>query len=145
MKKKKTIIIIVIICIILLIPIIYLLIPKEKNLIKLNYNEVLEKIENKEDFILCISASKCIHCKKYKPKLKEIAKEYNIKIYYVNKTKFTKEEYETFKTKFSFDGATPTTILFKDGEEKTTASRIDGNEKKEKIINKLKSNGFINE
>ena len=37
--------------------------------------------------------------------------------------------------------ATP--ILILDGEEKTSANRINGDASKEKIINKLKSNGFI--
>lgn len=122
-----------------------LFVTKEKNLIKLNYNEVIEKIENKDDFVLCVSASNCIHCQEYKPKLKQVAKDYNIIIYYVNVDEFTDEDYETFKTQFSFDGGTPTTIFFKDGEEKTTATRIEGNVKTEKIISKLKNNGFITE
>ena len=122
-----------------------LFVTKEKNLIKLNYNEVIEKIENKDDFVLCVSASNCIHCQEYKPKLKQVAKDYNIIIYYVNVDEFTDEDYETFKTQFSFDGGTPTTIFFKDGEEKTTATRIEGNVKTEIIISKLKNNGFITE
>ena len=46
-------------------------------------------------------------------------------------------------SKSSFDGATPTTIFFKDGEEKTTATRIEGDVTEEKIITKIKQNGFI--
>lgn len=142
MKKTKAITL-SIISILLIIIIVYTIINTKNNLIKLNYTEVLEKIDNKEDFILCISAKKCIHCKEYKPKLRKIAKEYNIKIYYINKNELTDKEYEEFKQKFSFDGGTPTTILFKNGEEKTTATRIEGNVKSEKIIDKLKNNGFI--
>lgn len=144
MKNKKTIFLISIITLILILTIV-LFLTQEKNLIKLNYNEVMTKIENKEDFVLCISAKECIHCQEYKPKLKKIAKEYNIIIYYINKNELSEDEYEKFKSKFSFDGATPTTIFFKDGEETTTANRIEGNVKTEKIINKLKSNGIINE
>ena len=47
------------------------------------------------------------------------------------------------KKKLSLDGSTPITIFFKEGTEKTTATRIEGNVKSEKIIEKLKSNGFI--
>lgn len=144
MKKKKIIIIstliLIIICVLLFIVINY-----EGNLIKLNYNEIIEKIENKDDFVLCISAKKCVHCQEYKPKLKKISNQYDIKIYYVNTNELTDAEYERFKKEFSFDGGTPTTIFFKDGEEKTTATRIEGNVKTEKIIEKLKNNGFINE
>lgn len=145
MKNKKSIVVIAVVVILIILGIVYYLNFKNNNLIKLNYNEVMEKIDNKEDFILCVSAKKCIHCKKYKPKLKEIASNYDIQIYYVNVNEFNDDNYETFKSKFSFDGSTPTTILFKDGEEKTTASRIEGNEKIEKVIGKLKSNGFITE
>ena len=144
MKKIKIIILLATV-IILLIGTAYMLLTMNKNFIKLNYNEVIEMTENKENFILCISAKECIHCQEYKPKLKKISKKYNIKIYYVNVDEFTEKDYETFKSKFSFDGGTPTTIFFKNGEEKTTANRIQGNVKTEKIINKLKSNGFITE
>ena len=143
MKKKKNLIIISIIAIFIILGILYYINFKNNNLIKLNYDEVIEKVNNKENFILCISASKCIHCQEYKPKLKKISNTYDITIYYVNIDEFKDEEYENFEKEFSFDGGTPTTIFFKNGEEKTTASRIEGNEKIEKIINKLKSNGFI--
>lgn len=144
MKNKKKIIILIL-ALAVIFGIIYFINVNNSNLIKLDYNEVIEKVNNKENFILCVSASKCVHCKKYKPKLKEIASNYDIEIYYVNVNEFKDKEYDLFKTQFNFDGGTPTTILFKDGEEKTTASRIEGNEKIEKIIDKLKSNGFITE
>lgn len=142
-NKKKLLIIIGLIFILTIVTII--LIPKEKNLIKLSYKEIIEKVDNKDDFVLCISRTNCVHCQEYKPKLKKVANDYNIIIYYANTDDFTKEEYEKFKENFSFDGGTPTTIIFKNGEEKTTASRINGNVKIEKIISKLKNNGFIPE
>ena len=67
----------------------------------------------------------------------------NIDIFYTDVDTFSEEDYEKFKTEFSFDGSTPTTIFFNDGEEKTTATRIEGNVSTEKVINKLKKNGFI--
>lgn len=145
MKNKNIVFLIIIIVLIMLISVIIYINNKNTNLLKLDYQEVIDKINNKDDFILCVSASECVHCNKYKPKLKEISNTYDIKIYYVNVDEFTDKDYEKFKVDFNFDGGTPTTILFKDGEEKTTASRIEGNEKTEKIINKLKSNGFITE
>jgi len=144
MKKKKIIIIISIIILTLLVGLI-LLLTKENHLIKLNYNEIIEKVNNKESFVLCVSASECIHCQEYKPKLKKISEKYDVTLYYVNIDEFSDKEYNTFKSTFSFDGGTPTTIFFKEGEEKTTATRIEGNVKAETIINKLKNNGFIKE
>lgn len=141
--KKKTIIYIVITIILITILTITIIYANKSNLIELNYEEIIEKVNNKESFILCISASYCSHCQSYKPKLEKIANKYNIIIYYTDIDKLRKEEYEEFKIKFSFDGSTPTTIFFKEGEEKTTATRIEGDTQIEKIINKLKQNGFI--
>lgn len=147
MKKKNIIIIISIISIILITGISYIIINSNSNsnLIKLNYKEILEKIENKDNFVLCVSSSECMHCNEYKPKLKKIANRYDLKIYYINIDELTKKEYENFKKDLNFDGGTPVTIFFKNGEEKTTATRIEGNTKIEKIIDKLKNNGFITE
>lgn len=144
MKKKKIFFISITIITILLLAVL-LIYKNNSNLVKLSYNEVIEKINNKEDFVLCVTAKECVHCQSYKPKLKKVANQHNITIYYTDIDTFTNNEYENFKKEFSFDGSTPTTIFFKEGEEKTTATRIEGNVQTEKIINKLKQNGFINE
>lgn len=145
MKKKNYLIIGGIILIMAIIGCIiwYSIHMDNKNFIKLSYNDVLEKVNNNESFILCVSASECAHCKFYKPKLKKISNDYNIKIYYTDVDKFSDEDYTEFKNKFSFDGGTPTTIFFKDGEEKTTATRIEGDISIERTIDKFKKNGFI--
>ncbi len=121
----------------------YKLFFEKDKFISLSYEEVINKVNNNESFVLCVSASDCIHCQDYKPKLKTIANKYNIDIFYTDVDTFSEENYERFKTEFSFDGSTPTTIFFNDGEEKTTATRIEGDVSTEKIINKLKKNGFI--
>ena len=143
MKNKKKNIIICIILLIIGFSIGYSIFILNNNLIKLNYNEITEKLDNKESFILCISRTTCIHCNNYKPKLKKVANKYNIKIYYTNVDKYTKKELEDFSSRISFDGSTPGTIFIKNGEEKTTATRIEGDVSTDKIIDKLKKNGFI--
>lgn len=145
MKKKNYLVIsgIILIAIIIGVIIWYSIYSGSRNFIKLNYNEILEKVDNKESFILCVSASECTHCKSYKPKLKKISNDYDIKIYYTDVDKFNDNDYEEFKDKFSFDGGTPTTIFFKDGKEKTTATRIEGDISLERTIDKFKKNGFI--
>lgn len=122
----------------------YALFYNNSNLIKLNYNEIENKINNKDSFILCISRTTCSHCDNYKPKLSKIANKYNIKIYYTDIDTYDETEEKKFNTIISFDGSTPTTLFIKNGEEKTTATRIEGNVSTEKIIDKLKKNGFIN-
>lgn len=141
MKKTNNIILISAIVITILI-ILFLAIGKSKegNLLELNLNNLKEKMENKETFVLCISKTTCSHCNDYKPKLKSIASEYNIDIYYIDVDKYNEEE---FSNLISFDGSTPTTIFIKNGDEETTSNRINGDVSKSKIIDKLKSNDFI--
>ena len=112
-------------------------------LYELDVNQVKDKIENKESFILCISATYCSHCKEYKPKLEDISKEYRMDIYYIDFDKYSDKEQELFRNYVSFDGGTPVTLFIKNGEEETTVNRINGNVSKDKIISKFKSNGFI--
>lgn len=141
MKKTNNIILICAIVITILI-VLFIAIGKAKEgyLLELNLNKLKEKIENKETFVLCISKTTCSHCNDFKPKLKSIASEYNIDIYYIDVDKYDEEE---FSNLISFDGSTPTTIFIKNGDEETTSNRINGDVSKSKIIDKLKSNDFI--
>ena len=143
MRKKKYLLIASMLIVILGIIIGYFLFSMNDNLIKLSYDEIMEKIDNKESFILCISRTTCSHCNVYKPKLRKVANKYDIKIYYTDVDKYSKNDLKDFNSKISFDGGTPTTLFIKDGEEKTTATRIEGDVSIEKIVDKLKKNGFI--
>ena len=143
-KRKNTIIIII--SLILLVGIISLLILNNNslnNLKKVNYNKVNSMMENKESFILCISRTTCSHCNDFKPKLNEVAKKYNKTIYYIDIDKETEENQNKFNELISFDGSTPTTVFIKDGEEQTTANRIEGDTTKSVIIKKLKEKKVI--
>ena len=142
MKDKKNIIIIIII-IVLGIGLSYLLFNSNSNLIELDYHNLENKINNKESFVVCISRTTCSHCNDYKPKLRKVANKYKINIYYTDIDKYNKTDLEKFNKLISFDGGTPVTIFIKNGEEKTTATRIEGDVSTDKIIDKLKKNGFI--
>lgn len=121
----------------------YFVFNTNNNFIKLEYDEIVNKLDNNDDFVLCVSRTTCSHCENYKPKLKNIANKYNIKIYYTDVDTYNDDEMADFNTRISFDGGTPVTIFFKDGEERTTATRIVGDVSSEKIIDKLKKNDFI--
>lgn len=142
-KKKKVIIIIASFLVVIGVIVCLFIHSYDSNLIEVNYNELKEKIDNKEDFVLCISRTTCTHCQDYKPKLKKVGYKYNIDIYYIDVDLLNDDELKMFKNTVSFDGSTPITIFFKNGEEKTTATRIEGDVSEEKLINKLKTNGFI--
>ena len=145
MKKiKRRVTIIVVVCVIILVgAIIADRILGKSYLKELKYDEVIEKINNKESFVLLLSQTTCAHCMDFKPKLTEVANKYKLEIYYLETNLIDAEVLKEFKANyFSFDG-TPTTVFVIEGDEKTAANRINGDVSKEKIIAKLKSNGFI--
>ena len=109
---------------------------------QLKYDEVMEKIQNKESFILVVSQTTCSHCKEYKPVFKKILKKNNLTAYYIEYDLLSDEEKKEFVKYINFD-STPVTVFLKNGEETTTANRIVGAREEEYIIGKLKSNGYI--
>ena len=143
--KSKTFKLILGILIIIFVGIIigYFIFNKNNNLVKLDYKDIVNKIDNKESFVLCVSRTTCSHCQSYKPKLQKVANKYNIKIYYTNIDTYNKDELNDFNSRITFDGGTPVTLFIKNGEEKTTATRIISDVSSEKIIDKLKKNDFI--
>lgn len=143
MKRKKRIIILVSVCVVVLIgAIIFDVVTSKSYLKEIKYDSLIEKINNKESFVLLISQTTCTHCKNYKPLLKDVANSNEVMVYYVEFDLFTNEQQTAFNKLFNFDG-TPTTIFVKDGVEETTAGRINGLASKDKIIAKFKSNGII--
>ena len=109
---------------------------------QLKYDEVMEKIQNKESFILVVSQTTCSHCKEYKPVFKKILKKNNLTAYYIEYDLLSDEEKKEFVKYINFD-STPVTVFLKNGEETTAATRIVRTRDEEYIIGKLKSNGYI--
>ena len=114
-------------------------------LIELDYEEVLEKMDNEDDFILVITQSTCSHCATYKPKLKEISKSYEIDIFYINIDLMGRDNEEKFLKDSNLSGATPTTIFIKEGTESSVLNRMEGDVTVKKAIEKFKKMGFIEE
>ena len=110
---------------------------------KLTYDEFTEKIDNEESFVLCVSRTTCSHCATYKPKLESVAKDYGIDLYYIDIDKYSDEEQEEFVKVINFNDTTPTTVFLKNGKETTASNRINGDVSTSRIIDKLKSNDFI--
>ena len=110
---------------------------------EISFNDIMEKIENKEDVVLLISQTTCSHCISYKPKLKDVANKYKLNIYYIDVDLLGEDEAKELKSKVNYS-STPVTVFLKNGEEKTAANRINGDASKDKIVKKLKNNGFIN-
>ena len=143
MKIKRRIMILVSVCLIVLIGAFFGDRILGKSYLKeIKYNDVVEKLENKEDFILVVSKTTCSYCNEYKPKLERIAKEYKIEMYYIQTDLIDTKDQENFDKIFNVSG-TPETVFIRNGEEKTAASRIKGNQSISTIRMKLKANGWI--
>lgn len=142
MKKNLTII-----CAIVLVVILGILLfvndkSSKYGLFELKYDDVMEKFNNKEDFVLVISQTTCAHCISYKPVLRSVSKKYRIKTYYIDVDLLNDKETEELKKYVSYSD-TPSTLFIKDGTESTRANRIVGEATEEKIVSKLKQNNFI--
>ena len=142
-KTKKNVIILVIVCLIVLVgAVVADIILGKSYLNEIKYDKVMEKVEAKDSFVLLLSQTTCSHCMDFKPKLARVAKNYKVNIYYLETNLLSEDESKELKEHFNFTG-TPTTVFVINGEEKTAANRINGDVSEEKIISKLKSNGFI--
>lgn len=140
---KKKVIIICSICLIILIGgLIWDKSMSKSYFTEIKSKEVIEKINNKESFVLVISQTTCSHCADYKPRVEKVANDKKIEIFYIDVDLLSKEDSIEFSKYINFDG-TPATVFIKKGEEKTAATRINGAASTEKILAKLKSNGFI--
>lgn len=144
MKDNNKLFIIIITTLILIIS--FLLINKISNYNKgdlkpITFKEIQEKKANKEDFILIVSQSTCSHCASYKPKVKQIAKEHGITVYYID-IDLEKNEDEVIK-ELHITGETPMTLFYLEGKETSILNRIVGDLGTEKIINQFKKLGFI--
>ena len=151
MKKRENLInlIIVILVIVIICLLGYKLITKNKQerydyIKNINISKLKEKIDNKDSFILVITQDSCSHCKAYLPVINDVAKTYNITIYDISQTNLSDEDSTYLKNIASISG-TPTTVFIVDGVEKTTTNRLVGNVPKYRVIEHLKSLGYINE
>ena len=149
MKKKKLKLIgigLVVLTIILGITFTYKIFFKTNNkmanLIDIKVNDLNNKIKNKESFVVVISQTGCSHCEQYLPELNKALNDYDLKVYVLNISGISDEENKILAQHLKFSG-TPTTIFFKDGEEKTTLNRIVGYISKDKIIEKFKALEYI--
>ena len=147
---KKNNIIIVIAIILLIVLIVFLTIYKNNNTIdeniglkEISYTELKKKINNKEDVIVLFSQTTCSHCAKFKPILREVATTYDLTIYYIDYDIYEKETATEILDYFNFNGATPTTIFFKEGKELSVMNRLVGSKQKSTVIAALEKLEYI--
>lgn len=144
MKDNNKIFITIITILILIIS--FLLINKITNSNKgdlkpITFNEIQEKKANKEDFILIVSQSTCSHCASYKPKIKQITKDYGITVYYID-LDLEKDEDKVIN-ELHLSRSTPMTLFFINGKETSILNRLEGDLGTKTVLNQFKKLGFI--
>jgi predicted bacteriocin transport accessory protein len=143
MNLKKIIIIIFSISFVILIATIVAFSFKKNYLEELNYEELKNKIGNKENFILYIGNKSCSHCKKFEPKFKKIISEYKIIVYKIDTATLTNDQYQELIVSNVGSVGTPTVTFFVEGEDQGSYHRINGEVSEDKVIEKLKDDGYI--
>lgn len=117
---------------------------ESSNLKEIYFEELQEKINNKESFILVVAQTTCSHCAEYRPIISSVLDEYNIVAYEIESDKLTTAQKGLMNDIANISG-TPTTIFIEDGIEKTTTNRIVGPANKSKLISRFKAMGYIKE
>ena len=115
----------------------------DKHLVEITVKELQEKIEKEETFILVITQTNCSHCEAFKPVLKDVFKEYDITGYELNTANIADEEKDLYTDLVPNVNGTPTTVFFKKGEETTVTNRLVGEVKRDKVVSRLRSLGYI--
>lgn len=114
---------------------------------EISFSELEKMFEKKEDFALFIGSAECSHCQSYKPKLETVIKVNQVKVYYIDISKLSNEEYDTLNKYVTFSG-TPYTVFFEDGKLKEngdskTVYTINGDRDIEYIEDVFRKNGYI--
>ena len=118
----------------------------DKYLVEISIAELQEKIDKKETFILVVTKDGCSYCESYKPVIKDVLEEYDVVAYNINQTKLTTEEDQnTYEELVPNITGTPTTVFFKNGEDTTVSNRLVGAVKRDKVVDRLKALGYIEE
>ncbi len=115
------------------------------SIINIGFEELNNKLENKDSFILVVAQEGCPHCQKYEETLNELISKYKIDIYVIDIAKFTESQKNIFTSSFTFaDGlSTPTTIFVENGKETTTYDRIVGSSSLSNVVKSLEKKGYI--
>lgn len=114
----------------------------KSQLISSDYNTIEKKIKQKDTFIIEVIQTGCSACKEFTPRFRKIINKYKIPVYQLNYTDLNKEDKKKFDDTISIS-STPTVIFIKEGKESSVLTRIVGAEDNDKVIESLKSNGYI--
>ncbi len=79
-------------------------------------SDAIERLDAAESMVLVIGISTCSACKEYKPIVREIVKNYDVEIYYVELDSDVNTDVNSLIEKYLVEARwTPTTYIFKNG------------------------------
>ncbi len=107
----------------------------------ISYNELKEKINDKESFVLYIHKTGCTYCENYEPTLVKVLNEKRITAYSINTATLTKSEEASLKKKVDLKG-TPTLIYINQGKSDVNGSLI-GEKSYNDTLDFFKEIGYI--
>lgn len=140
MKKYTGLIILILVIISLIVISVVFSESDDKYLKELNMEKVIEKIDNKDSFILYIKQTDCSHCKEFTPNFISVLSKNNLKAYTLTLDTLSNEDKTLYEEHINVDG-TPTVLFYTEGNENLI--RIEGAQNKNKITSKLEATGFI--
>lgn len=111
---------------------------------EINFDELMNKIDKKESFLLFIGSATCTACQSFEPTINKVITDYKLDIKYIDVSKITDSESDELLAHFRFRG-TPLIVFVEKGEEKDPHNRIVGNQQYSKVVKKLKKNNYIKE
>ncbi len=82
----------------------------------ITYNDLKEKVKNKESFIVEVIQTGCSHCESFQPVFDKFAKDNNIEYVKLNLSNIVGNDSQDLNSKYNIPG-TPTILFFKDGKE----------------------------
>ncbi len=112
------------------------------NITKISYDKLEEMWNNEETFILEVMKDDCIYCDEFAPVFNEALSENDIEAFAINLSDFSDEDLQSFYDKTNAT-STPTVIFYTDGEESSIMTRIVGAVSKDKVIEKLEAQNYI--
>ena len=106
---------------------------------EVSYSELQSIIKKKEKNVVLIGRDDCSHCISFRPTMESVAKQYKMKVYYINTNTIDNEEdYNELWAFFDANG-TPTTAVVSDGK---LIAREEGELTRSNLISFLKANYF---
>ncbi len=109
---------------------------------EISYNDYKDLVSNKKTFPLVIGSSTCSACSLFKPTMEAFISKYNIDVKYIDISKLSTEESNSFMSEVGFK-STPTTVFYVNGKQESAYLRIVGSESLDNVVKAYTRMGYI--